>query len=425
VVWFFVLSIVLVLFGVGLVNSVFFGKTYACLDCNLVIISLDTLRGDMLGYMNYSLNTTPFLDEFSKESVVFTRAFSNAPWTLPSHASMFTGLFAGTHGAIQGDSVLTNTTFTEVLANKGYATFAFSGAGFVSEATGVLNGFQTVFEDKTTIFLKPFDFPVIRDTLACKSPFFAFFHTYYPHDPYVLNNESEVVFPIFNSNLSITLAQLLSRKGIDVNTISMEEALTNVSYREISRGYVLEFNDTPREAENAKRAYANKIRKTDEYVRELFNLLEEKGCLEKTLVVVMSDHGEAFGEHGTFLHRKLYNTEIHVPLLIHFPENMHEIREEPVMLADLFPTILTSLGVSYADHVDGTDMFSAEHVSTIISGHAQETPYFKDISVIKDSYKLIITPNGTELYNIAVDFGETTNLNQSFPEVVDALRSRI
>lgn len=161
---------------------------------NLILISLDTLRADRLGTYNYKRATTPFLDSWAQRSVVFDHAVSVAPWTLPSHVSIFTGLYPSSHKVSRAKkrSIGKDTELlTETLRNNGYQTFAFTAGGYVSERYGFDRGFDSFTVNRGEHISETRGFPytikLAREKLAGrdpKKPFFLFLHTYAVHCPY-------------------------------------------------------------------------------------------------------------------------------------------------------------------------------------------------------------------------------------------------
>ena len=111
-----------------------FEQNPTCPDCSVILISIDTLRADHLGVYGYERNTSPHIDEFARNAIVFENAYAQAPWTLSSHMSMLTGLYPSKHGVINQSLKLSNSTMTlaDVLHKQGYTTSAFTGGGYVS-----------------------------------------------------------------------------------------------------------------------------------------------------------------------------------------------------------------------------------------------------------------------------------------------------
>ncbi len=392
----------------------------SCKGCNLILISLDTVRADYLGVYGYFLNTSPNLDSFSREAILFERAFSQSFWTLPSHASIFSSLYPNHHLTVHRNSTLTNLTITEILSREGYKTYAYTGNAFVSEERGILKGFDEIYYNYDSILFKPFDLAVINTTLDCNGKFFAFFHTYAPHFPYLLPDESKLFFPPpSSSNISLFLRELFDRHHIlsqlnrsSLNSFSeLQEDQIMKAYHLIRNGSLSEINESSEDDRLFLRyAYSNKIRWADEELGKLLSLLKSKGCLENTIVVILSDHGESFGEHGTFRHRDIYNSNIHVPLMIRLPSKVRGIFRKPVMLVDMVPTLLDLLGIEIEGNFDGRNLFDPGRRKWVVSFQDIEDG---ELCVIDNGYKLIRFKDHYELYDIVNDFNEENPLNIS------------
>ena len=174
------------------------GSPYACTDCNLLLISIDTLRADHLGTYGYSQETSPNIDEWARQSVVFERAFSTAEKTTDSHMSIFTGLHPSSHRILNtNDPALafrlpeSIETLTEVLKAADFATGGFHGGGNVDGSYGFDRGFDVYRQTQ-----KFFTHPSKKVDLALQwleerqaERFFLFFHTYFVHDPYIPTGE--------------------------------------------------------------------------------------------------------------------------------------------------------------------------------------------------------------------------------------------
>jgi arylsulfatase A-like enzyme len=294
---------------------------------NVLLIVLDTLRADHLSAYGYGRPTSPRLDSFAKQGVLFENAFSTTSWTLPSHASLFTGRYSREHRASWknpgGMFSSGSPTLAEVLRSRGYRTAAFSANPFwVSRETGLGRGFIR-FEDYCqsvadgllrTAYGRAFHSAVLRrlgfeDIPARRRaqqingsvlswirrdprrPFFVFANYIDTHDPYLPPEP-------FASKFSPR-----PPRGI-LNTVM--------------RRFDPSLTAAERQAEID--AYDGAIAYLDHHLGRLLDELEGMGLADNTLVVITSDHGEAFGEHGLFLHsHSLYRELVHVPLLVRLP----------------------------------------------------------------------------------------------------------
>lgn len=330
---------------------------------NVLLIVLDTVRADHLSLYGYQRATSPALERLGRRGVVFDAARSTAPWTLPSHASLFTGRWPHElHVADRRPLDRTYPTLAEALAARGYATAGFIGNTYYCNSWyGLGRGFAH-FEDyyEPNVLLSPVealrstalgrwlittlgteynvrpDTPTLlkdaprvnRDTLRwldarrTDRPFFAFLNYIDAHDPYITP-------PGFDRHF-----------GVHPETAEDFDTLKDWYYK--SRR-----DPTERQVRLLNDCYDDCVAFLDEQLGLLFDGLERRGLLENTLVVITADHGEHLGEHDTYGHGKtLYRPEIHVPLLVFGPRGVPAGRRvaAPVSLRDVPATLLDLLG---------------------------------------------------------------------------------
>jgi len=286
---------------------------------NLLLVTLDTTRAEALGCYAKRPGVTPNLDAFAAECVVFERARSVAPLTLPAHSSMMTGLYPPRHTVRDnGLSPLPQSarTAAEELSDAGYETAAFVSAAVLDRAWGIAQGFETYDqppEGSAGVHLEERAGPETTshalDWLARREqhkPFFAWLHLFEPHSPYAPPQE------------------FLAQAHGD--------------------------------------AYLGEVAAADHEVGRVLDALRASGELEHTLVIVVADHGESLGQHGEPTHSIFcYEATIHVPLLVHLPEKRRagERSGATVSLVDLMPTLLTAAGVATPPGIDGRDLFES------------------------------------------------------------------
>lgn len=378
---------------------------------NVLLVSLDALRADRVSCYGHSRPTTPGLDELARGGVIFETAITTAPWTLPSHASMLTGLYPHHHEAIRPRSLLArrNLTLSELLREAGYATAAFTGGGHLSDRYGFAQGFHL--------------YEILRHASASDTvaralrwleeerhrPFFLFLHTYEPHmpyrDPHFANPEDAgSVGPSFERGDLLRL-----RRG--------------------------EWNPTPAERRYISDLYDGDARSTDAGLQDLWAWLERRGEMDRTLIIVTSDHGEELFErghrhsarHGHTLHEEL----IRVPLILRYPPLFPGgLRvADPVSLVDFAPTVAAAVGYPWPARSDGLDLSEAISGSALGSRPGILTEALgsgaQRRSLRTARYK-IITPlegaGGTlELYDLSTDPGERQNLASDLPDVASRL----
>ena len=307
---------------------------------NVVLISIDTLRADRLGSYGYGRPTSPSIDRLAAEGVLFENAVAPAPWTLPSHASMLTGLLPARHGAIDVDRVLPPTipTLAERLRSMGVRTAAFVNVSFLGPQYGLSRGFETFryFEETKMEISAPKALAEIRTWLDSldERPFFLFLHTFDVHSDYRPGPEQRALF-------TRPYAGPLDGKTAQI--------------RQIRNG---RYRPTDEDIRHLSDLYDGAIRRFDDSLGELLAELSRRGLAEQTHVIVTSDHGEEFFDHGSVLHgRTLYEEMIRVPLIVRGPGVAAGRRVAPLaQLVDLPSTILGIFGLPPFEHSDGIDL---------------------------------------------------------------------
>ena len=301
---------------------------------NVLLISLDTVRADHLGCLGYQKPITPNLDRFAQRSVLFSNCRSQAPWTLPSHMSLLTSMLPSHNGVDNLNKVLTAdvATLTEILQQEGYRTAALVNNGQMKAHWGFARGFDMwrEFEVDTpesnceSITVAALDWLRARQT---DKPFFLFLHYYDAHDPY---EAPEAYRQLVGARLSGEQS-----RAICTAHRTPERNLADPRLKDVIAAY------------DAELAWLD---------HELGRLLAH--VPPDTVIVIFSDHGEAFEEHGWMLHgATLYEEEIHVPLIVRLPEgHKGRIVNEPVMLLDVAPTVLALCGVQPPLQFQGTDL---------------------------------------------------------------------
>ncbi|MBN1342091.1 MAG: sulfatase-like hydrolase/transferase [Phycisphaerae bacterium] len=327
---------------------------------NVLFVVLDTLRADRLGCYGYTRPTTPRLDAFAKDALVFETCVSPAVWTLPSHASMFTGLFPSEHGADHGHTWLDDefVTMAERLKQAGYQTGIISNNLWVSSRFNMTQGFE--FEQHTPPWalyrprgnsVSQFAYRVLHPAGALgkwlgaivsedsgakytnqfaakwldgrdrQRPFFLFINYLEPHDPY--------------------------RPHLPHREVFMDADDVDLSYRRYANKDV-QFSLLKRDCCSSSELrmmsdlYDGEVRMLDDYVGELLELFAERAPLNDTLVIIAADHGENLGEHHMMSHHSCaYDTLCHVPLIIRYPKRVQPGRTARlVQLTDLLPTVI-------------------------------------------------------------------------------------
>jgi arylsulfatase A-like enzyme len=326
---------------------------------NVIVVLLDTLRADRLSSYGHPLPTSPRMDAWAASSAVrFASVVAPAPWTLPAHASMFTGLDAVRHGFnFWGTAPPALETTAEILRRHGYTTAAVTGGGLLHPGFGLAQGFDRFdyWSDPDSDREVAWVFERARSWLRGhhERPFFLFVHTYEMHAPHrrrqphfdELARTAGVIPPPFDLDLVSRPWQGLvaqgdrfavRRPGDDDWSGDLDEA----------------------ELETVGLMYDSALALVDVEVGRLLDHLGAIGLRERSLVVVTSDHGEALGEDGRAGHVYLDDFNLMVPLILELP-GAHRggtVVERQVRLIDLAPTILEILGLPVPAGLDGRSL---------------------------------------------------------------------
>jgi len=318
---------------------------------NIILVSIDTLRADHLGCYGYSRPTSPTMDNLAAHGLIFTRAFSHAPYTLASHMSLLTGLYPGRHRVLYLNQCLASSipTVASYLKEAGYICGAVTDGGQVSHRFGFAQGFD-FFEEEVwgNIRWDSAEYIFERSAVWLRrhrdARFFLFIHTYQPHNPY---------------HAPEPWGSLFLQKNQPLKKASLQEIL--------GEGYPHLFQRLSEIIrQNLIALYDGEIRYTDEkLMAQLVHLLQELKLDRSTVLVITSDHGEEFFDHSSWGHgHQLYNEILHVPLIIKFPGDQAQGRQidYPVRLVDVLPTLLEIAQVEPPlDKIDGRSLLALFH----------------------------------------------------------------
>ena len=383
---------------------------------DIVLIVIDTLRADRVSSYGYPRPTTPNLDALALRGVRFANASSTSSWTIPAHASLFTGLLPARHRATQENIRLPDApaTLAEQLGARGYRTFAASANALVAPPTGLDRGFDGFGATWRNAAGDPRIHPNQRavreflDDLDPESPMFLYVNYMEVHGPY------EPPEP-FRSEFA---------SGAPPPLDAHETAAYYLDSSGIPRGRFAELSDL----------YAGEVAYADALLGELLADLDDAGRLEHALVVVTSDHGENLGEHEHFRHVfNLYASAVRIPLVMALPgrERAGDVVDSAVSLVDVHATVLATAGVPPTAESPGRDLRAPIASDPIFAeyyyphqalelftpeeraSHADVlAPYLRRLrSIERDGVRLIWSSNGEhELYDLNTDPGERRNL---------------
>lgn len=379
---------------------------------NILLILIDTLRPDHLGCYGYERNTSPNIDKIAEEGILFTNFYTVCPWTNPTVASLFTGLFpqavfpAAEHPqALKQRLPKELDTLAEIFKREGYYAFALVDHPSISKQLNYHRGFDEFIElsfkrgwhqwagTKSTNVLK--DLSELLDKSE-DNHFFIYLHLIYPHQPYIPP-------PPFNG-------------------------LFGEGFKRIS----------PEEKEGVINLYDGEIRYTDELVGDIFYVLKERKLLNNTYVIITSDHGEGFWEHGLWEHgNSLFNELLKVPLIIYPPGGRTKERaqiHDLTSLISMFPTIMDFADIKKFPEVDGVSLMKdlngkkPSKGKKMIFGESPHSFTINAVSCQTERYKFIFHPpyeisdylkakndvfsgKFTQLYDIKKDSLEKNNLS--------------
>jgi arylsulfatase A-like enzyme len=376
-------------------------------DARVVLISIDTLRPDHLSCYGYERETSPFIDALAAESLVFDDVRAHSNNTAPSHLTMLSGVLPGVHGVDHRSLAAPAPDvplLAELLSARGYDTAAFADGGYVSEPFGFARGF-----DEFVSVYEPFDMKLddverwIDDT--GDGPAFLFVHTYGVHAPYVpLSGHARFTDSTYAGILRTRVMGLQTRVevggGIDAMGAMMESFWEGKSaFDEDDRRYLVD-------------VYDECIHGVDAGIGRLLAALEAAGWMDDAWIVLTSDHGEAFREHGTFQHRQLYEEELRVPLIIRPPGGLPRSRRVAATagLADLAPTLLTALGVQAPRAMQGRSLMplSVLQPRPVLAAAGEGDAFH---ARVQDGRKLLVRSGGRrEAYDLRADPQETRDL---------------
>ncbi len=361
----------------------------------VVLISVDTLRSDHLPAYGYDGVATPAIDSLRRDGILFERAYTHVPLTLPAHTSLLTGVLPPIHGVRDNLGYTVDPSraplLQQTLKEAGYATGAGVSAFVLRSATGVGAGFD-LYDDNIEFAagsgqagVQTIQRPgaetldAIRPWLGSVAdrPFFLFLHIFEPHTPYEPPAEYAARYPS---------------------------------------------------------AYDGEVAAADDVVGDLLDELRSLGVYENALIVFLSDHGEGLGDHGEDEHGLfLYRSTLQVPLIIKLPESERagEAVSEPVQLIDVYSTLVTALGLPRGQDLQGQSLLTRSRPDAGDYPIYSETVFprlhfgWSDLAaVIVGRHHFIEAPQ-PELYDLVEDPDETSNLVDSEPALQSELRATL
>jgi len=387
---------------------------------NLVLISIDTLRADQLGVYGNDRPTSPHIDRFADDSVVFENAFSQSPKTAASHMTLMTGLYPEAHrvrnrmngaegwsGSLSADI----PTLAEFVAASGYRTGAFTGGGNVQGDLGFARGFES-YSDPVEGDPKTFHKAAKRLVQWSRDdqPFFLFVHSYQTHSPYLppRRYRDRFIDPEYSGKITSKWSELASGPE-GVSQIHREFWSRVDPQSEADRRHLLDLYDAC-------------IRFVDDEVGELLERIDALGLRDNTVVVLLSDHGEEFGEHGEFEHNALWQELLHVPLIIRVPAGVRpgwgpKRISESVGLIDVLPTLLELLGIAPPGHLQGDSLAPlVESGAPVRAWLFAQYRLYDQMALQAGDFKLLRRGPYQQVFDLSSDPAELHDAGQAHPE---------
>jgi arylsulfatase A-like enzyme len=376
---------------------------------HVFFITIDTLRADHLGTYGYGGDTSPQIDAFASKATVFETALSQAPNTIPSILQIMTSRYGLPHKIHENQ-----TSLADVMRASGYETVAIVDNPlfeFDQDAHGLTKGFdrffrnplldgevleQQLYKSNTPADVITAQANRLLNARANEKPLFMWLHYFDPHDPYAA--------PFAESEAG---AHHRSSKSQFTGDIRRENFVKGGAPR-----------PSADDIEHIVNLYDDEIRYVDASLGEFFARLKRDGLYDESLIILSSDHGESFGEHGVWMHgRSLYDSEIHIPLIVKLPHQSEGRRVSlPVQAIDIAPSIVDVLSLETSTHFDGMSVFGESTEPAIVV-------WLKNKVVRTKQWKLYETANEMMLFRIDVDPGETNNVASGHAAVIEELRA--
>lgn len=388
---------------------------------NVVVVVIDTLRSDHLATYGAARQTAPFLDRLAREGAVFD-GLSPTSWTKPATASLLTGLHPLRHQAVGRLDGLPDqvVTLAERLQKEGYRTLGVSANGWISGAFGFDQGFTELILQDSVAHAEDVNTGLLPLLDELKPPFFLYVHYIDPHAPY----EPRTAWD--GGELP---ASLRAQGPVSI------ESLDPFSFR----------RRPPELLARARDLYDGEIRGADRGLEQLAGALKKRGLLERTVLVVTSDHGEEMEDHGRMSHGlSLYEEVVRVPLVFHAPHRIPPGRHGRASLLDVVPTLMDFLepgsspeegldGISLAaslrgealaaaprdfffhlDHIDGTALALTRGPDKIVLGRRPYSKELFDLAGDPRERRNLLGQGGEKAFaRLAADLAETYNDSSS------------
>jgi arylsulfatase A-like enzyme len=378
---------------------------------NIILITIDTLRADMLGAYGGD-NLTPFIDSLKDNIAVFKAPFATGPYTQAS----FQGILSSEYYLEYGKEKKLNkdkTLISEPLKNNQIFTAGFHSNAYLSYYFGYNKGWEVFYDsmsDEVTDM-----YPFIRgsgindkvkgflNNFSFSKPLFLWVHYMDVHEPYIAED----------SYLS-QIDPLLKLSKEEMFLLFKDVILK----RDVS---------DPSTLDTLKKLYMAKVAETDDYIRQLFDIFKSKDLLDSSTIIITSDHGDEFAEHGGLSHDgKMYSELINVPLLFYDKSYTPETIDTPVSLIDIPPTICHMMDAEPSPSFKGKSLYPFSSIKPYVLygeamgklGHKEKDTDEPVYYMVEDGLKIIFRKDGSlwEAYDINDDPEDKTDISSSLTE---------
>jgi len=482
--------LVIVIFSVLIYSFIkaFLKYDSICNDCNVILISIDSLRADHLGSYGYQRNITPNIDNLARKSILFKNYITQSYLTPITEGSVHTSLYPSVHGisfvymsSYDNRTISETPHLAEILKIYNYKTVTFSSSGEIStprfKNKPFAKGFDEIYHFENRQLPSLFQISTWLDTNKNKK-FFLYLPIGTIHQPFSHlvpdNFINEFDPPDYNGILKNYALDYPMFARIFNNTYYNISSIPIIEYN-LSPSPYFKFKDYLNGDEHFNQTFtlssADKdfiigrydvgIKYVDQYLGKLFEKLRELNLNKNTIIILTSEHGEDLGEHGYYWHYDIYDTQIHTPLIIVNPViPNHKVIENQVQSIDIMPTILDFIGITPPTEAEGNSL------KPLVFGNASSnfnkfvfiqrplweervTPninFHYDVAVRTNEWKLIYRMNTTlnqkislwgtvtnktieipefELYNLKKDPYEQNNLIDKEPQVAEGLKQKL
>ena len=387
---------------------------------SVILITVDTLRADHLGCYGYPRDTSPTIDAFSREGILFERVVTSMSTTLPAHASLFTSSYPARNGVLANYNVWNQPaptdhedlrSVTQLFQAEGYQTAGFVSVFHLGYGSGVDAGFDSfdgvrgnIGSTKGRGLERSADVTTERALnwleYSSREPFFLWIHYFDPHSPYWPPPEYRDLF-----QTDPVVEQLL----LDRNVVP--------KLRESAAGY---YN-----------RYDGEIRFTDDQIKRVLDKLRERGLYDDSVIVFTADHGEGLQQHQKLGHGVIYNEQLLIPWIMKLPggERAGSRVSRLASVIDIFPTAIAAAGLSItSDGFDGIDALTQNRTYALAEREHTVKRYGSGLSyaLIGDRFKYFYhTEMPDQLFDLENDNMETVNVIEANAEVAESMRREL